>query len=188
MKVDRERGVSLIPSNSYHRARVWTLDTVEARHGSRNSHCWPCLDGRVYKSRGRRDPATTTLFARVSRVNARLGRKKGRKERGGLKQIRVTRVMKGWWKTLEGSRGLALMENICGGGVSWWKVPFRLMIPRALSDAIFGEMDGWYRAKESLSPPIIILFHARQSFFFFFFFCFVVTPWIDHSHFPPSRV
>lgn len=47
------------------------------------------------------------------------GRKEGRKEGGkGLKQIRVTRVMKGWWKTLEGSRGLALMENICGGGVS----------------------------------------------------------------------
>lgn len=67
---------------------------------------------------GTRPPPPSSLGFHALMLGSE-GRKEGRKEGGkGLKQIRVTRVMKGWWKTLEGSRGLALMENICGGGVS----------------------------------------------------------------------
>lgn len=109
-----------------------------------------------------------------------LGGKARGKGAGDLKQIRVTRVMKGWRKTLEEGEASSLMGNIRGVGVSWWKT-FRWMIPRVPWRDFRGNGRYGIEQKEAkeLVPPII-LFHARRPF------CFVVIPWVNYSCFLPS--
>lgn len=170
--------ISLIPPNNYHRCA-----SLNSRWKPTRFPKFPLLAVSwrpgINPEGGGNGAAATLFSARVSRVNA----PRARKERGDPKQIRVTRVMKGWRKTVE--EGEALMENIRGvleccldgkrsGG---WFLAF--------PDAIFGEMDGMVSSKRkqrSLARvPPIILFHARRPF------CFVVISWLDYSRFLSRR-
>lgn len=177
-KVEVDGEISLIPSPEQLSSSLNSRHTVEADTVSEIP-----IVGRVltvgYESRGKEDGRGNGHPLRVSRVNAR--RESARKRRtGDLKQIRVTRVMKGWRKTLEEGEASSLMGNIRGVGVSWWKT-FRWMIPRVPWRDFRGNGRYGIEQKEAkeLVPPII-LFHARRPF------CFVVIPWVNYSCFLPS--